>query len=299
MTELDAQEQQAGKSATVKSAERVLDIFETLHGRQSGLTFTQVCRVLDLPKSSAHALLRVLEQRGYLTVQPETGCYQIGLRLYEVGSSYGAATNLREITAPVLTVVSELCGETINVGVLAGRDAVWIDRREATHRYRIHTYIGMHMAAHRCALGKALLAGLDDVALERTLAPHQAGSGQPPDAEQMQTLKQELTEVRRTGVAFNFGQGVEGVYGVGAPVRNHQGVTVASISISAPAARMTPVYRDRLAGLVRTAAGMISVRLGYRPSAVVPATTEGLRVLWHSSVDAADPAADHQGMAAG
>lgn len=284
-TEWAASAQQAGKPVGVKSAERVLAIFEALHGCQPGMTFTQVCGTLGLPKSSAHALLRVLEQRGYLTVQPETGRYQIGLRLYEVGSSYGTAINLREVTAPVLTMVSELCGETINVGVLAGRDAVWIDRREATHRYRIHTYIGMHMAAHRCALGKALLAGLDNAALERALGPHQPGSGPPPTSEQVEALKHELAEVRRSGVAYNFGEGVGGVHGVGVPVRNHAGITVASVSISVPEARMTPVYRDRLATLIREAVGMISSRLGYRSGSTVPTSADGLRALWHSPGD--------------
>lgn len=270
----------AARSATVKSAERVLDIFEALQGSESGLTFSQLCRALALPKSSAHALLRVLEQRGYVTVRPENGCYQIGLRLYEVGSSYGTAVNLRELTAPVLSMVSELCGETINVGVLDGRDAVWIDRREATHRYRIHTYVGMHMAAHRCALGKALLVGLDAPALERTLAAGQPGVGPPPSRDQIRRLKDELAEVRRTGVAHNFGQGVEGVHGVGAPLYNHQGAVVASVSISVPEPRMTDAYRQRLASLIRAAAAMISARLGYREGSSATGAIEDLRHAW-------------------
>jgi IclR family transcriptional regulator, KDG regulon repressor len=278
--------------ASVKSAERVLDIFELLRSHAEGLTFSQLCQALALPKSSAHALLRVLEQRGYLEQHPESRSYRIGLRLYEAGNAYRPATDLREAAAAALDAVRDLCGEAVNLGVLSGRDAVWIDTREAQHRSRVHTFVGMRMGAHRCALGKALLASSVDAELERILAPSQPGFGPSPTTSELPRLKQELAKVRRTGVSHNFGEGMEGVHGVGAPIRNYLGSVVASLSISVPEGRMTPAYRARLARLITAAAAIISSRLGYQPDTFVPMTVDDLHTIWETA-SASRPSGGH------
>jgi len=48
----------------VKSAARVLDIFELLVRHRDGISLSEICAVLDLPKSSGHALLMTLIKRG-------------------------------------------------------------------------------------------------------------------------------------------------------------------------------------------------------------------------------------------
>ena len=50
----------------VKSAARVLDILELLFRSEEPMALRDLVSILALPKSSAHALLRTLQSRGYV-----------------------------------------------------------------------------------------------------------------------------------------------------------------------------------------------------------------------------------------
>src|SRR5258708_39307974 len=51
---------------SVKSAARVLDILELLFRSEEPMALKSLVSILALPKSSAHALLRTLQSRGYV-----------------------------------------------------------------------------------------------------------------------------------------------------------------------------------------------------------------------------------------
>ena len=57
----------------------------------------------------------------------------------------------------------------------------------------------------------------------------------------------------------------EGVRCVGAPIRDREGRTIASISASGPAQRLAPGRDREIARRLMAAAEQISRRLGYRP----------------------------------
>ena len=69
-----------GSGGLVKSADRVLRIFELIAER-GPLTFSEVVVALGLPASSTHNLLKTLEHRGYLQLHAEDRRYDLGLRL--------------------------------------------------------------------------------------------------------------------------------------------------------------------------------------------------------------------------
>ena len=53
-------------NGNVKSAARVLDILELLARSEAPMALKDLVSILALPKSSAHALLRTLQARGYV-----------------------------------------------------------------------------------------------------------------------------------------------------------------------------------------------------------------------------------------
>lgn len=65
----------------IKSAERVLRVFELFHERKCPLRVTEISRELDMPQSSTSFLLRSMPDQGYLIYQNETRKYFPSLRL--------------------------------------------------------------------------------------------------------------------------------------------------------------------------------------------------------------------------
>jgi len=110
-------------------------------------------------------------------------------------------------------------------------------------------------------MGKALLAGLPDAALdalygerlevrtERTVATRAA-------------LKKELAEIRAQGYALDLEELEPHLCCVAAPITDHTGAVVASVSVSGPDARIDADTVPGLADDVRDAARRIGVRLG-------------------------------------
>jgi len=59
--------------------------------------------------------------------------------------------------------------EVVQMAVLEGRYVVYIAREDAARPVRLVSDLGSRLPAHCCALGKALLAGLDDATLTSLL----------------------------------------------------------------------------------------------------------------------------------
>jgi DNA-binding IclR family transcriptional regulator len=76
-------------------------------------------------------------------------------------------------------------------------------------------------------------------------------------------LKTHLTEVRVRGYAVDDQETYPGIRCVAAPIRNHRGAVLASLSISGPIQRVTEANVTVFGDVVMNAAAKISARLGY------------------------------------
>ena len=70
----------------VKSADRVMAVLDLVAERGS-MPFREIADRLELPKSSAHALLRTMEARSYLAFDPEARTYRVGTRIWELAQA--------------------------------------------------------------------------------------------------------------------------------------------------------------------------------------------------------------------
>ena len=79
-------------------------------------------------------------------------------------------------------------------------------------------------------------------------------------------LREDLAQVKRQGVAFDYQEHELGMHSVAAPVFGRTGRCVASLSLSGPLTRMTMERLENvLKPAVMTAAQQISQALGYCP----------------------------------
>ena len=90
-----------------------------------------------------------------------------------------------------------------------------------------------------------------------------------PDA-----LRRDLATIRAQGYSVTFGESHDGVHGVAAPIRDHTGRVVASVSVLAPAVRIPRSRIPELIEKVTETARRISRDLGYAGPAA-PAADPG------------------------
>lgn len=244
---------------SAKALVKGLAVLEALASDGRGLTLTQLAQMLEFRKATAHRIVKVLEARGYLEQDPATHAYRLSLKVWQLGYQVVNQRRLREVARPFLEKLARETEEHVNLAILDGHEAVFIDIIESPKPIRPYTYVGGRVPAYCSATGKAILAWKGE---EVVAALRRAGLKPFTDRTIVQAgrLREDLRLVRTRGYALNREEWREDVCGLGAPVRNHENEVVASVSVTTPASRFE---EEAFRPLVIAAARGISGALGW------------------------------------
>jgi DNA-binding IclR family transcriptional regulator len=124
--------------------------------------------------------------------------------------------------------------------------------------------VGRRNPAYCTGVGKAILAFLPDEELERYVQRTHFKAFTSQTITSPGQLLSNLRAARNRGYAVDDSELHEGLRCVAAPVRDHSGAPIASISIAGPSQRMAKASLSKYAVDVVKAASMISEDLGYR-----------------------------------
>ncbi|MBD3306259.1 helix-turn-helix domain-containing protein [candidate division KSB3 bacterium] len=252
------------RAETLKSVEKALQILETFSMRRPELSVVELEEMLPLPKVSIYRFLRILRKRGFISRNPHTRKYRLGIKVFELGSIVLRNMELRKAAFPLIENLSKRSGETVHLGVLDGKEAVSIEGAESGYSLRISLPIGKRVYLHSTGIGKAILAFLDEEDVEEVLEE----KGLPRFTEQTITdpkvLMAELQLIRERGYAVDNEENEPGVRCVAAPILDSSQQVMASVSISGPSVRITDAKIPSLAKMVIETSHTISRALGYR-----------------------------------
>ena len=228
----------------VKSAVRTVELLEYLAARPDRpARIREISSDLDMPRSSAHALLRTLMGQGWVRSDESGTLYGIGIRALLVGTSYLDGDPYLPMITPFLEELREQLDETFHVGRLDGHDVVYLATRESRQHHRTTSRVGRRLPAHATALGKALLA--DRFGAERARhVPDVLAALTPYTTTDPAVLEEQLETARVRGHATDEQENTVGVkcfsvaLGYTRPAQD-------AISASVPLAGLTP-ERERV-----------------------------------------------------
>jgi IclR family KDG regulon transcriptional repressor len=248
----------------VKSVYRAVKILDFLSS-QSEKSVTEISKSLNFPKSSVHEIISTLLEEGILGKDSDRNRYSLGLKLFELGKQAQANLEISKVAIPSLRGLHEQLDETVHLTLLDGKEVLYIECFESTKRLRTYSVIGVRAPLHCTAVGKAILAYLDEGEVEEVIQSMGLPRFTDNTITDREALKREIRKIKGCGFATDNMEHEEGVCCVGAPIRNHTGKVVASISVSGPSQRMTSSRLEEFAPLVMDRAAEISRRLGYKP----------------------------------
>ena len=252
------------KSAPVGVITKVLRILELLDQTPAGLQLREIAEQTSMNKSTVHRFASHLEAEAYL-YRDTTGTYTLGPKLSRMGKGINFQATLCKICRPTLENLWKATGETVNLAVLDGSDVLYLDILETLHTFRLVSKIGMRRPFHCTALGKAIVATIDDEPLRESLLGAIQFEGQTPRTiTTMPRLKRDLVNIRERGFALDEGEAVTGIRCLGAAILGPDGKAVAGISLSGPMVRVTRDQLPFFSSQIRDAARQISWNLGYR-----------------------------------
>ena len=251
-----------GKGAGAEQAvDRAAAILEILR-RDGEAGVTEVARELGVHKSTASRLLAALGRRELVTQDTARGRFQLGLGIVRLAGAAARRLDVVQESRPVCRALAQEVGETVNVAILSGRDALYLDQVAGPAALSPHNWAGQRIPLHATSDGKVLLAYLprDEIA-EHLVPPLQRFTDHTIIT--AAALARVLAQVRRRGYATAVEELEAGLTAVAAPVRDAEGAVVASISASGPSFRIPADRIPALAGSVRHAAAEASRRLGW------------------------------------
>lgn len=231
-----------GNIAAVAGA---LDLLDLLAGQPAPVSLAEATALTGLPKPSVLRRLRTLQARGYVEHDASAGKYQLGLKLFHLGSRVARRFAITDAALPVMRSLRERCGETVNLGVLMGDEVLFLAVIPSELTLRMAANVGDRQEAQLTAIGRAMLAAREDSGRWR---------GRTAEA---------IEFVRRNGFALDDEEFLQGARCIGAPVRGADGEVRWGISVSGPVARVTNERVPALGTLVMQSAQEISRRLGY------------------------------------
>ena len=244
----------------VKPVYKALQVLIALGDEHRPLTLTEICHRVRLPKTTVFRYLQTLAHCGFVKHDRQVDMYLLGARLFELGQLAGQQLRIRDVALPIMAELRDRFNETVNLGILDGFDVVYVEMVESHHTLRMQATLGSRDPAFSTALGKAILAFLDDPTqhlptrlMPRTVFTLHTRTG----------VMQSLAKVRQLGYAVDDQENEDGARCVGAPIFEYPGRVTAAISVSAPASRLGRDQVAEVAEAVRDASTVISRQLGY------------------------------------
>lgn len=242
----------------VRSLSKAIRILEALAEEGTPVGVTRLSDNLGWGVSAVHRYLSTLEHHGLVKQNPETSKYTLGMRLVELGASAIRSLGFGERIRPYLEKLASQTGETINLGVLRERWALFIDKVESQEFLRTVTYVGALVPLHCTALGKVLLAYLPQSERKRLLDGYLLTKYTPNTIVDRHTLEECLTQIRSHGYAVDNEEYIPGVCCVAVPVLAGNGQVVAAVSVSGPAVRLVAERIQTIVPLMQETARLIS-----------------------------------------
>ncbi|MBM0126714.1 IclR family transcriptional regulator [Pimelobacter simplex] len=242
------------KVTLLRAVDRSLSIIGTFDDGHARQTLSEISRRAGLPVSTTYRIVERLRVWGALE-RDEERRYHIGLRLWEVATLAPRSMTLQRVAHPFMIDLYKITSCSIHLAIREGHETVFIERIEnprqiLSTRASGGPRVGFRHPMHTTAVGKVLLAHIEDGVREEILADLPADGDGGVD---LPTLRHELVNVRRQGYALSGPDLSPDYMAVAAPV-TAGGVVIAALSVIV----RSGAGEQGAADLVRVAAGGIS-----------------------------------------
>ena len=237
---------------------RAAEVLRALERTDQGLSLGQLARQLELPKSTVQRIVAALDRENFVVAATPQAGVRLGPALVRLARS--ARCGLVDIARPCLEELAQRTGETVDLAVLNGAEAVFLDHIEGQHRLRAVSAIGVSFPLHCSANGKAMLSALSDPTLAQMKKTLHLTKITPHSLSSWKQLETEIVKIRRTGIAYDLEEHTLGISAVGTSIIGPEG-EIAAISIPTPSLRFNDTKRQLEAALKDCRAKLIE-RIG-------------------------------------
>jgi len=216
------------RSGGIQVIARAAEILRVLQAHPGGLSQAEIGERVGMARSTVSRILNALEDEGLVASRGARGPYRLGPEIARMAGSVrlSVVTDMH----PFLAELSRSLDETVDLSILDGDRASFIDQVVPPRRLRAMSAVGESFPLYCCANGKALLALLSPELRARAL-PSRLVPLTPRTITSPAALRDELSQIAAEGVAYDREEQTEGICAVAVALA---GVTEELVAASVP-----------------------------------------------------------------
>lgn len=248
----------------VKSAVRVLQIFEHLFGFPNGLTAKELSEQLEIAPSSTHALLKTLSERDYL-IEDVYKRYTLGPKLIHLGQNAESYLDINKVVIPHLNFLMKRLEETIFMAILSHEEIVYVAKINNNRTITTNANLGSRKPIYCTGLGKAFLAFLPAEESKKIISHLEFEPITPNTVKNAEELRKQLVVFREQGYAVDDEEIEEGLYCISVPIFDADYHMKVAISVSGLKTHMLS-KKKQVVNVLLNLSLVLSEKLGYMKS---------------------------------
>jgi len=240
------------QSNSVRRAFAILELLEDSDRRRN---LSEISRKLDLPKSTTSVLLSTLESMGYVTRASDRR-YLLTSKAFGFGLALSNQLDLSRRARPALETIAHALRVTAHIAVLAGDQALFVNRVDGVAQPCCDIYPGRRANLHCTAVGKILLAYMSDEERRVFLATHRPIRDATRTIVCRGSFIEEISWVRKQGYSFDNQEEELLVRCVAVPIFTDRR-PIATLGITGGLSEIRPDNVEDLAAFLKTMARQI------------------------------------------
>ena len=216
---------------TIKMLERALTVVDLLRSRKERLGVNEIAKRCDLRPSTTFRILKTLEASGWV-FQLSDDRYIPGEKLSFVTEKNNLYIALSDVAGFVMKEYTAKYGQAMNLMVREGTHCTIIQQSRTGKLVDYIAPLFSDLPFYACAGGKVLLSELPVSLVEHTINSYEMAPMTSLTITSRERLWQVLRLVSIRGYAFDDKESSENGCCIAVPVRDNEGVIIASLSFS-------------------------------------------------------------------
>ena len=245
----------------IQSILRMSSVLDYIAHHNGETKLADISRELGINKSTLHGILQTLVYCGFLSQDPGTTLYSLGLKTYELGKIYEKTFSLVDVARPFMQVLSDEFGENVHLSIESSREVLYIDCIQSKHAVRTASSVGGTDPLYSTSAGKLILTYADEDYVESYLKDCDFKALTPNTITSAEELREQFQVIRRQGYAIDTEEVELGLRCISVPVFGAGYTLQGIISVSGPTPRMDAKLADVLRRTVEVC-GELSQILG-------------------------------------
>ena len=249
----------------IKSIETGMRLLIALTEDTRPQSLKEISRRAQMHPAKAHRYLVSYAKSGVVDQDQITGHYHFGQLALKIGVTALGGLNVVRISAPELARLRDETEITAALGIWGPGGAAHILIEETPRRAIVKSRLGAALPTCTSATGALFVAFLPRD-LTQHLVDQELASAAKSAAELTQKHEEFealLSTIRKRRMSRVMGDFAPGVHALGAPIFDHTGAIVATITILAAAGEFDPSFNGPFAKRLSEAAKSVSLKMGW------------------------------------